>query len=68
MPRDKQIYRETYVPVPFKKEALPKLNHISEGSQKFVVTGCELRAAGVIERGGKRMEYHDLRVYVEAEK
>lgn len=69
MARDRTIYRETYDPIKFDAEHLPVLKHTGEEKgSKFVAVGCELRAAGIIERAGKRMEYQDLRVYVELEK
>jgi hypothetical protein len=66
MARDKLIYRETYkagVMIP-----APTLNHTTREGEKFVATGCELRASGVIKRNGEEVGYHDLRVYVKTKK
>lgn len=69
MPRDKVIYRETYEPMALNEKFLPVLKHTGPDAEtKFVAIGCEIRAAGIIERGGKRMEYQDMRVYVELQK
>jgi hypothetical protein len=69
MARDRKVYHETYNGMSLKaKSDLPTLRHIATDSQKkFTVIGCDIRAAGIIERDGERLEYQDLRVYLKVE-
>ncbi len=72
MPRQKTIYRETYVrgEARISKGFLPDLKHRGgEQNKRFVATDAELLAAGVVEEAdGTRREYQDIRIYVELEK
>lgn len=65
MSRFKVLYQEKYKAgaMQILKNKLPALKHISAGSK---VTGAEILSLGIAEQDGKRIEFHDIRVYVKA--
>lgn len=67
MPVRRNLYRETYKrgAVKLKSGCLPVLQHEDDAGKKYTAIGCELMAAGVVDIDGIRLEYQDLRVYVD---
>lgn len=64
MSKERQLYIEKYrkgamVILPGR---LPVLKHVNEGCK---VVDAHIQACGVVERDGKRLEFHDIRVYIE---
>lgn len=69
MARERVAYRETYRKgaLVLNAESLPVLRHQATDGSRFRAIECEVIAAGEIERDGERIEFQDLRVYVERE-
>lgn len=61
--KTKQLYIEKYrKPYPtILPHKLPNINHLAGN---FIAISCELRAAGVVEVDGERLEFQDLRLIV----
>jgi hypothetical protein len=64
----RNLYRETYKAgaLTLNADSLPVLKHLGENGKKFEAIGCEVLAAGVVEINNIKLEYQDLRVYVDA--
>lgn len=66
----RMIYREVYKRGVAKllPQCLPLLKHQAATGAYFKAVGCEVLAAGKLQRSdGQIVEYQDLRVYVELE-
>lgn len=70
MTRERQLYREAYRrgALRLNESSLPVLKHETADGRRFKAIACEITAAGVVERpDGSRVEYQDMRVYLETE-